>query len=234
MPVLSPCSSGFGVTIIHKMIEPASMFPVTLYAYATGFAIGLSLIVAIGAQNAFVMRQGLMRSHVFAVALFCAVSDAVLIAIGVGGVSVLVAGFAARHSGLLFGLASLWLGFYGGLRLRDAIRGSGGISGDAHIRNGLGATLTMAALLTFGNPHVYLDTVVLIGTVSLQFSGVEKISFGLGAASASFVFFFGLAYGARLLAPLMARANAWRVLDAVIALIMFVLAVSMLRAGGYL
>ena len=103
------------------------MFPVTLYAYATGFAIGLSLIVAIGAQNAFVMRQGLMRSHVFAVALFCAVSDAVLIAIGVGGVSVLVAGFAARHSGLLFGLASLWLGFYGGLRLRDAIRGSGGI-----------------------------------------------------------------------------------------------------------
>ncbi len=111
----------------------------------------------------------------------------VLIAIGVGGVSVLVAGFAARHSGLLFGLASLWLGFYGGLRLRDAIR-KWGISGDAHIRNGLGATLTMAALLTFGNPHVYLDTVVLIGTVSLQFSGVEKISFGLGAASASLRF----------------------------------------------
>ena len=201
-------------------------------AFGTGFAIGLSLIMAIGAQNAFVLRQGLMRRHVFAIALFCAGSDALLIAAGVGGISLFIAQFAAQHSGFLFGFASLWLAVYGALRLRDAIRGDGHISHHNGMQTGLVPTLAITAMLTFGNPHVYLDTIVLIGTVSLQFEAMNKLYYGLGAAISSFVFFFSLVYGARFLAPYMERPNAWRILDAGIAAIMFALALSMLRAGG--
>ena len=201
-------------------------------AFGTGFAIGFSLIMAIGAQNAFVLRQGLMRRHIFAVALFCAGSDALLIAAGVGGVSLFIAEFAARHSALLFGFASLWLAIYGALRLRDAIRGDGHIAHHNGAQTGLVPTLAITAMLTFGNPHVYLDTVVLIGAVSLQFEAMNKLYYGLGAAFSSFVFFFSLVYGAKFLAPLMERQNAWRLLDAGIAAIMFALALSMLRAGG--
>ncbi len=201
-------------------------------AFSTGFAIGLSLIMAIGAQNAFVLRQGLMHHHMFAVALFCAGSDALLIAIGVGGVSLFVADFATRHSQVLFAFASLWLGFYGALRLRAAISGNANFKHQNGREIGLFPTLLVAAMLTFGNPHVYLDTVVLIGIVSLQFEVMNKIWFGLGATSASFFFFFTFVYGAKFLAPLMESANAWRMLDVGIAVIMFALALSMLNTGG--
>ncbi|MEK9610655.1 MAG: LysE family transporter [Alphaproteobacteria bacterium] len=201
-------------------------------AFGTGFAIGFSLIMAIGAQNAFVLRQGLMRSHIFAVALFCAGSDALLITAGVGGASLYIAEFADRYSNLLFGFASLWLAVYGALRLRDAIRGDGHIAHHNVAQTGLVPTLAITAMLTFGNPHVYLDTVVLIGAMSLKFEAMNKIYYGLGAAISSFVFFFSLVYGARFLAPYMERPNAWRILDTGIAAIMFSLALSMLRAGG--
>ncbi len=201
-------------------------------AFGTGFAVGLSLIMAIGAQNAFVLRQGLMRRHVFAIALFCAASDALLIAAGVGGISLFVAEFAKRHAPLMFSFASLWLAFYGALRLRDAIRGGTNMIYRRGSKIGLFPTLTITAMLTFGNPHVYLDTVLLIGAVSLQFDATDKLYFGLGAAISSFVFFFSLAYGAKHLAPYMDRPNAWRILDAAIAIMMFALALSMLRAGG--
>ena len=203
-------------------------------AFGTGFAIGLSLIMAIGAQNAFVLRQGLMRRHVFAVALFCAGSDALLISAGVAGNSLFIADVAKRYSGLLFGFASIWLAVYGALRLRDAIRGDGHISHHNGVQTGLGPTLAITAMLTFGNPHVYLDTVVLIGAVSLQFEAMNKLYYGLGAAISSFVFFFSLVYGARFLAPYMERPTAWRILDTGIAAIMFALAWSMLWAGGLL
>ena len=204
----------------------------TLSAFGTGFAIGFSLIMAIGAQNAFVLRQGLMRSHVFAIALFCAGSDALLIAAGVGGVSLLIAEFATRHSALLFGFAGLWLATYGALRMRDAIRGEANVAHHSGAEMGLVPTIMITAMLTFGNPHVYLDTVVLIGAVSLQFEATNKLYFGLGAVFSSFVFFFSLAYGAKYLAPIMEKPNAWRLLDASIAIIMLALALSMLRAGG--
>jgi L-lysine exporter family protein LysE/ArgO len=207
-------------------------FAPAMFAFGTGFAVGFSLIMAIGAQNAFVLRQGLMRRHIFAVALFCATSDALLIAAGVSGISLLLAELAAGYSALLFGFASLWLAFYGALRLRDAICGDGQIAHHNGAQTGLVPTLVITALLTFGNPHVYLDTVVLIGAVSLQFEAMNKLYFGLGAAISSFVFFFSLVYGARYLAPYMERPNAWRILDAGIAAIMFALALSMLRAGG--
>lgn len=206
--------------------------PELVTAFTNGFALSLGLILAIGAQNAFVLRQGLMRRHVFAVALFCAVSDALLIAAGVGGAAVFISGFAATHSAWLFGLAALWLSVYGFMRARDAVLGVSGLSSATKSEASFLATMGTAALLTYGNPHVYLDTVVLLGTISVQYHGLQKLVFGFGAALASLIFFFVLAYGAALIAPAMARPQAWRVLDAIIAVIMFGLAASMARAGG--
>jgi L-lysine exporter family protein LysE/ArgO len=203
-------------------------------SFVTGFALGFSLLIAIGAQNAFVLRQGLLRQHVFAVVLFCAVADMALIVLGVGGLSLLIADFAARYEAVLFGLAAIWLTGYGVMRLRSAIRANAVITADAAGSDSLTAVLTTGAVLTFGNPHVYLDTVVLVGTVSVRFTGMDKLAFGIGAATASFVFFFALGYGASLLAPQMQRPNAWRVLDTIIAVVMFAIAIGMARAGGWL
>ena len=203
-------------------------------SYATGFALGFSLLIAIGAQNAFVLRQGLLRQHVFAVVLFCAVADMALIVVSVGGLSLLVADVAARYEAALFGLAAMWLAGYGVMRLRRAIRANAAIKADAAGSDSLAAVLTTGAVLTFGNPHVYLDTVVLLGAVSVRFTGMDKLAYGTGAATASFVFFFALGYGASLLAPQMQRPNAWRVLDTIIAVVMFALAIGMARAGGWL
>ena len=203
-------------------------------SFVTGFALGFSLLIAIGAQNAFVLRQGLLRQHVFAVVLFCAVADMVLIVLGVGGLSLLIADFAARYEAVLFGLAAIWLTGYGVMRLRSAIRANAVITADAAGSDSLTAVLTTGAVLTFGNPHVYLDTVVLVGTVSVRFTGMDKLAYGIGAATASFVFFFALGYGASLLAPQMQRPNAWRVLDTIIAVVMFAIAIGMARAGGWL
>jgi L-lysine exporter family protein LysE/ArgO len=207
---------------------------VFLSSFGTGFALGFSLILAIGAQNAFVLRQGLTRRHVLPVVMFCAVADMLLIVAGVAGVSLLIADIASRHAPALFGVAAIWLAGYGLLRVRGAVTANGIINDNDGVSGQLLPTLATAAVLTFGNPHVYLDTVVLIGTVSLQFDGADRIAYGAGAATASFVFFFSLGYGAKLLAPQMKRPNAWRILDAVIALVMFGLAIGMARAGGWL
>ena len=205
-----------------------------LSSFGTGFALGFSLILAIGAQNAFVLRQGLTRRHVLPVVMFCAVADMLLIVAGVAGVSLLIADIASRHAPALFGVAAIWLAGYGLLRVRGAVTANGIINDNDGVSGQLLPTLATAAVLTFGNPHVYLDTVVLIGTVSLQFDGADRIAYGAGAATASFVFFFSLGYGAKLLAPQMKHPNAWRILDAVIALVMFGLAIGMARAGGWL
>jgi len=205
-----------------------------LSAYGTGFALGLSLILAIGAQNVFVLRQGLLRQHVLLVVLFCASADMILILAGVAGLSLLIADAVSQYLSVLFGLAALWLAGYGVMRLSSAIRASGAINTDAPAVSTVTAVLTTAAMLTFGNPHVYLDTVVLIGAVSLSFHGLSKWAYGAGAATASFAFFFLLGYGASLLAPIMQRPNAWRVLDTLIALVMCALALGMAEAGGWL
>ena len=157
-----------------------------------------------------------------------------LIVVGVGGLSLLIADVAGRYEAALFGFAALWLAGYGFVRLRNAIRANAAIKADAAGSNSLAAVLTTGAVLTFGNPHVYLDTVVLLGMVSVRFTGMHKIAFGTGAATASFVFFFALGYGASLLAPQMQRPNAWRVLDTIIAVVMFALAIGMASAGGWL
>lgn len=191
-------------------------------AAATGFATAFALILAIGAQNAFVLRQGLLRQHVFWLCLFCAVSDAILIVAGVAGfgaLATLYPGFPRIMA--LAGAAFLLV--YGAMRFRAALRGD-----DVMTLGGkpaaLWSTLATAAAFTWLNPHVYLDTLGLIGAVSTQFLGPQKIAFGLGAATSSFVFFFGLGYGARLLAPMMQSARAWRILDICIGVTMWLLA----------
>lgn len=197
-----------------------------MQAVLAGFGLGFSLILAIGAQNAFVLRQGLARAHVFAVCLTCALSDAVLIAAGVAGFGALAQAVPGLEWGMrVFGAA--FLAWYGGKSFLAAWRGGQAL--DAGPRAGsLRAALATCLALTWLNPHVYLDTVVLLGSVSAQYAPVP---FALGAMSASFVFFFSLGYGARLLAPLFARPSAWRVLDIVIGLVMWAIAISLISGG---
>ena len=191
--------------------------------FLTGFGIGFGLIVAIGAQNAFVLRQGLKREHVFAVAFTCALADAALIALGVAGLGALIEAVPGllplvAGGGLLFLLA------YGLLALKRAVRPGALDATGGEGPRGLRPVLAACLAFTLLNPHVYLDTVLLVGSLAAPFSGAARWAYGIGAATASFVWFFGLAYGARLLAPLFARPVAWRVLDALIAIVMFAIA----------
>lgn len=192
-------------------------------AMAAGFALGGSLIVAIGAQNAFVLRQGLGRSHTFAVALTCVLCDVTLIAAGAVGFGGLVGRFPAVAAVAAWGGAA-FLALYGALSLRSALRPQTLHAEDpkAHgvlttTASAVGATLAVSLL----NPHVYLDTVVLLGSVAAQYQPGPRVWFALGAMVASTAWFFGLAYGARLLEPLFAKPAAWRILDAAIAAIMW-------------
>jgi len=189
-----------------------------------GFATSLSLIVAIGAQNAFVLRQGIRNEHVLPVVIICAVSDLVLIMAGVAGVGALVTAHpqlltVARYGGAVF------LVGYGLLAARRALRPTTLTPSDAGPASLKSVLLTCLAL-TFLNPHVYLDTVVLLGTLASQ-QGDARWRFGAGAAAASLVWFFGLGFGARRLAGLFAKPSTWRVLDGVIALTMIGLGVSL-------
>ena len=205
-----------------------------LSAFLSGFILGFSLILAIGAQNSFVLRQGLMGRHVFIVALFCSLSDALLIIIGVAGISIFLNNYIDLVSDWLFGISAIWLAGYGLLRLRDAVIGKSVLIAENSSVNGLASTLSFLSVLTFANPHVYLDTVVLIGSVSQQFpDNNTKLSYVLGASIASFVFFFSLAYGAKFLSPVMQRPIAWRLLDSFIAFVMFGLAIKMTYIAGW-
>lgn len=192
--------------------------PSTFGVAATGFVLGFGLILAIGAQNAFVLRQGLRREHVLAVVLTCAISDAVLIAAGVAGFGWLATAVPWLGPVMTWGGAAFLL-VYGALSFRSAMRPGALVaakSGGGSLR---AAVLTCLAL-TWLNPHVYLDTVVLIGSISAEYPG-QRLAFGAGAVAASFVFFFSLGFGARLLAPFFARPAAWRVLDVVVGLVMW-------------
>lgn len=198
-------------------------------AAITGFFTSLSLILAIGAQNAFVLRQGLLYIHVFPLCLFCGLSDALLITAGVAGFGyivdlapwlpmVMAIGGAAFL--ILYGITRLyavWLGEY-------ALQ----IEGKSTT---LWPTLAVAAALTWLNPHVYLDTLGLIGAVSTQYTDTsEQLAFGIAAALASFVFFFSLGYGARLLAPYMKSTHTWRILDLIIGVTMLAIAAKLLHS----
>ncbi|MEJ6398275.1 LysE/ArgO family amino acid transporter [Yoonia sp. 208BN28-4] len=198
-----------------------------ILAATTGFATAFALILAIGAQNAFVLRQGLARAHVFWLCLFCAASDAILIVAGVLGFAAMVALFPALPTVMTLGGAAFLI-VYGITRFIAAWRGDYALqlSGKSA---GLGATLATAAAFTWLNPHVYLDTLGLIGAISTEFPAAsDKTAFAIGAVTSSFVFFFSLGYGARLLAPVMQSARAWRILDVIIGIVMWLLALKLL------
>jgi len=205
-----------------------------ILAFLTGFFLGLSLIVAIGAQNAFVLRQGILGKHVFYVALFCALSDALLICLGVAGISFFLSNFIAQFSDLIFGFSAIWLAGYGLIRLSTVFKSDNALEIESSLSQNLIPTISILFVLTFANPHVYLDTMVLIGSISLQFSSDYKIAFALGASLASFAFFFSLAYGAKLLIPLMQSPNSWRKLDFLIAIVMFIISIRLAYAGNWL
>ena len=191
-------------------------------ALLSGFLLGLSLIVAIGAQNAFVLRQGLRREHVFAVCAVCAISDAILIAAGVAGFGALVKALPWLAPVMRFGGAA-FLFAYALRSLWSAWRPHRGLDPARDEPRALSVTLMMCLAFTWLNPHVYLDTVVLLGSVSTRY-GDHRTLFALGAITSSFLFFFSLGYGARLLRPLFANPRAWRFLDAGIGVTMAALA----------
>ena len=203
-------------------------------AFITGFTIGLSLIVAIGAQNAFVLRQGILKNHVFYIALFCSLADTFLIVSGVVGISIFFDKFFAEFSEIIFGLSSLWLIGYGTIRLHSAIKSKLSIQTINSQDSDFSSVLLIAFIFTFANPHVYLDTMILIGSISQQFIGTNKILFTIGACLASFIWFFSLGFGAKKLSPFMQSRSSWRIFDSIIALIMFVLAANLASAGKWI
>jgi L-lysine exporter family protein LysE/ArgO len=194
-------------------------------AFLSGLLLCLSLIVAIGAQNAFVLRQGLRREHVFAVCAICALSDAVLIAAGVAGFGALVTALPWLTPAMRYG-GALFLAGYGIRSLIASWRGGQGLDPAANEPKSLRTTILTCLAFTWLNPHVYLDTVVLLGSVSTGYAG-QRFAFAAGASTSSFLFFPALGYGARLLRPLFARPAAWRVLDAVIGTSMLALALKL-------
>jgi L-lysine exporter family protein LysE/ArgO len=204
------------------------ILPISLGAYAQGLLLSLGLIVAIGAQNAFVLRQGLRREHVGSVVIFCAVIDAVLIAAGVLGMARAL-GEREWLTVLMTLAGAAFLAVYGWKAFArankssqlEADSGAGSLS-----RSG---ALSQAAAFTLLNPHVYLDTVLLVGTTGAQHASFLQIWFILGASSASCLWFGVLGFGARWLAPLFARPISWRVLDGIIGVIMWTLSFLLLR-----
>jgi L-lysine exporter family protein LysE/ArgO len=203
------------------------MFPA---AFTTGFALSATLIVAIGAQNAFVLRQGLRREHVAPIVLFCVLADLVLIGAGVAGLASLLGDVPALTRALTLA-GAIFLLWYGALALRRALKPQSLQAATGTERIALPRALAQAAGFTFLNPHVYLDTVLLMGTIGARQALDGRISFVGGAACASAVWFTGLGFGARLLAPVFARPLAWRILDTVVALTMIGLAVMLVWQG---
>lgn len=194
-------------------------------AYAAGFALSLSLILAIGAQNAFVLRQGLRRSHVGPVVFLCCLSEGILIAAGVAGFGVLADLYPQALTAMRWG-GVIFLCAYGGRAILSALRGDGALEAADGAGQSLRSAVATVLVLTWANPHVYLDTVGLIGAVAVQY-WPDQWAFGAGALSASCLFFLALGYGARPLAPLFARPLAWRVLDGVVGVTMLALALKL-------
>lgn len=195
-------------------------------ALFSGFSLGFSLILAIGAQNAFVLKQGLKKEFVFLSCAICAVSDAILITAGVAGFGALVTAYPqveliARFGGASFLMIYSVRSFYSALTTQHGLEAKGNEAANT-------ATIVLTCLaFTWLNPHVYLDTVVLLGSISTQYED-QQLWFGVGAVLASFVFFFSLGYGARLLRPLFAKPRSWQILEFLIGLIMAALGISLI------
>ena len=193
--------------------------------FITGFSIGFSLILAIGAQNAFVLKQGLIRQNVFLVCLICAASDAILITLGVSGFGEIITEYPiierlARIGGALF------LFTYGVLNLYSAQTKTHALEPTKKIQKSKRKTILTCLGFTWLNPHVYLDTVVMLGSISTQFENTA--TFALGAISASFIFFFSLGFGASKLTRYFEKPRTWRVLENLIGILMIFLGITLI------
>lgn len=200
--------------------------PASLNSALSGFALGGSLIVAIGAQNAYVLRQGLKRQYVFTLATICFVSDALLIALGCAGFGSLVQAYPQAVR-IVTWVGAAFLIAYGLRAALAALKPQALDTAGAEAGSWRKAVLVCLAL-TWLNPHVYLDTVLLLGGIAGRYPAAERLWFGLGAVTASGVWFYGLGYGAGRLAPLFAKPLTWRLLDAAIALTMWIIAAMLL------
>lgn len=194
-----------------------------------GYLLSLSLILAIGAQNAFVLRQGLLREHIGWVVLVCATSDAILIAIGVAGFGAISTTLPLLGEMMRWG-GALFLFVYGALRFRAAFQGGAALRPQDTTKASLGRVLMTCLILTWANPHVYLDTVVLLGSIAAQYAPYG-LFFGIGAAVGSFSFFVVLGYGARLLGPIFAKPRAWVYLEVIVGLTMWMIATTLVISG---
>lgn len=193
-----------------------------------GFTLSASLIIAIGSQNAFVLRQGLRKEYVFTICTICFLCDALLILLGAGGFGTLVASspnlmLIARWGGTIF------LFFYGVRSFRSAFKSEVlEVDSSENPASGLTWAIATTFALTLLNPHVYLDTVILLGSIAGQYPEEQRATFAIGAVCASMVWFYGLGYGSRILAPLFSKQIAWKVLDVLIGGVMWAIAGSLL------
>lgn len=194
---------------------------------AYGFSICLGLIVAIGAQNAFVLTQGIRRNHPLLIAMVCILCDALLIGIGVAGLGTLFAKSETLTHIATWG-GAVFLVWYGFGSLRSAFKGGNLIADDA-AASSLKTVVFATLAVTFLNPHAYLDTIVLMGSLSARFIGMERFWFWIGAITASSVWFFSLTLGGRILAPWFRKPISWRILDGTICLVMWTIAFSLVR-----
>jgi L-lysine exporter family protein LysE/ArgO len=191
-------------------------------SFINGFTLGFSLILAIGAQNAFVLKQGIKNNHIFLICIICALSDAFLIFVGVSGL-----GFIVKKMPMLlvvtkyFGV--IFLTYYGLLNLYSALTKSHSLEMTNQVNSNIKSIIILTLGFTWLNPHVYLDTVLLLGSISVQY-GNYKYYFVIGAMLASFVFFFSLGYGARLFAPIFQRQLSWKILELIIGITMLIIA----------
>lgn len=209
------------------MGQGLSLCRMPISAFTTGFLLSATLIIAIGAQNAFVLRQGLRREHVLVIVLFCALADLALIGAGVAGVA-RVLGEAPRLTVALTAAGTLFLAWYGVRALLRA-RNAGSMNvGEGASRISLRNAVAQAAGFTFLNPHVYLDTVLLMGSIGARQPSDLRLWFVGGAAAASGAWFTTLGFGARLLRPVFRTPRAWRVLDTLIGVTMLALAASLI------
>lgn len=193
-----------------------------------GFAASAGLIIAIGAQNAFVLKQGIMKNHVFTTVLICAIIDAFLISLGVGGF-----GHILVSSSLLLNLAR-WGGvafllYYGIRSFRNVFKTESLVINASNTdRPNLKQSVLTILALSLLNPHVYLDTVVLLGSISAQYPTIERPFFAIGAIAASFAWFFSMGFGARFLAPLFQKPIAWKILDFIVGCVMWLIALMLI------
>jgi len=194
-----------------------------LTPFWSGLGTGLGLIVAIGSQNAYVLKQGLLRNHIFTIAALCSLIDAIMIVIGVNGLGIIITSHQiildiAKYGGALF------LVIYGINSFRAIFKNESLEIGNTKRKTSFKKTILTILALSLLNPHLYLDTCVLIGTIGANFEGIEREVFTLGAVSSSFIWFFSLSYGAKLLIPIFHNPLSWKILDFTVALIMWAIA----------